>query len=256
MKDKLRIFRIAVLSIVLLTAFQPGASACRKGLSTGKDYDIYLLIGQSNMAGRGELLEEDRLPMDGIYLLDTLGNIVPATSPINRYSTIRKGLGMQGYSLGVSFAQAIHEKNGRPVLLVVNARGGTNIAQWLEGTRFYDEAVRRTRQAMQYGKLKGIIWHQGEGDATEERLPLYVDRFQQLARSLRRDLGNVRIVIGETNPSYSKADLINPELRRAARKVRRCRIVSAEGCECKSDKVHFSREGARIFGIRYAEALR
>ncbi|MBR5175293.1 MAG: sialate O-acetylesterase [Bacteroidales bacterium] len=250
--------RLTIFSFAFLLLFQSGVTAADKG-PLKKGYDVYLLIGQSNMAGRGEMLEEDFLPMEGIYLLDTTGKIVPATSPINKYSTIRKDLSLQGYSLGVSFAQAMHERNGRPVLLVVNARGGTAINSWEEGSLYYNEAVRRARQAMRYGKLKAILWHQGESDANEANeatLPLYPSKFKRLAKALRRDLGNVRIIMGEANYSYAKVGLINPELHRAAKKVRRCTIVSAEGCEIKPDHLHFSREGSRILGLRYAEALR
>lgn len=255
---KNRHIRLSILLLGLSLLFQDGALNAQS-VSLPKKFDVYLLIGQSNMAGRGELLEEDLQPAEGIFLLDSLGNVVPATCPINRYSTIRKELSLQGYSPGMAFAKEMYKKNGRPILLVVNARGGTAISLWMEGTHYYDEAVRRARQAMEYGKLKAILWHQGESDAADNNiatLPRYADNFKSVAKALRRDLGRVRIVMGEANYDYAKADLINPELHRAAGMVRRCKIVSAEGCECKPDHLHFSRAGAMELGRRYAEAIR
>ncbi|NQV41652.1 MAG: hypothetical protein HQ506_04780, partial [Candidatus Marinimicrobia bacterium] len=51
---------------------------------------IYLLIGQSNMAGRAPFTEEESKPMERCFLLDSLGHWQPASNPLNLYSTIRK----------------------------------------------------------------------------------------------------------------------------------------------------------------------
>ena len=97
-------------------------------LQAQDSYDIYLCIGQSNMAGRGYLEDSDmETSLDGIFLLNESGVPIEATHPFNQYSTI---------------------------------------TQWGKGTHYYSEAVGRARQAMKYGKLKGILWHQGCGDAS------------------------------------------------------------------------------------------
>ena len=159
-------------------------------------YDVYLLIGQSNMAGRGFFEAADTLaPLEGVFLLDDRGEAVPAREPLNRYSTIRKALSVQGMGPGHGFAEEMHRLNGRPVLLVVNARGGSSLEQWLpdaphgrfsdspneeearrgqEMLSFYGEAVRRCRQAMRYGRLKAILWHQGESDSDSLRASTYL----------------------------------------------------------------------------------
>lgn len=71
------------------------------------EYDVYLLVGQSNMAGRGELLEEDRAEIPNVYILNTEGEVVPATNPLNIYSTIRKADNAQLMGPGASFASTI-----------------------------------------------------------------------------------------------------------------------------------------------------
>jgi hypothetical protein len=45
-------------------------------------------------------------------------------------------------------------KSKNSIGLVVNAKGGTKIEQWLPGTEFYTEAVKRTKAALEYGELK------------------------------------------------------------------------------------------------------
>ena len=58
-------------------------------------YDVYLLIGQSNMAGRGVMLPGDEAPIEGAWLLNAQDVPEPACAPMNRHSTIRKGVTMQ-----------------------------------------------------------------------------------------------------------------------------------------------------------------
>ena len=220
------------------------------------EYDVFLLIGQSNMAGRGEMLDEDRAPVSGVFLLDGEGACVPASAPLNRYSTIRKGMSMQGYGLGMSFGEEVHAKSGRPVLLVVNARGGSAIDSWAEGTHYFDEAVSRCRQAMEYGELKAILWHQGESDGKSQAMAdAYPAKFTALVDALRKNLGNVPVIMGEVLYDYSGAEFINPVLNAVADSVPDCVIVSAEGCAGKADRLHFNRAGAKLLGERYAEAF-
>ena len=102
--------KIFAAVFVLITAF------CLASCSRRKDFDVYLLLGQSNMAGRGTMLAEDTLNvMEGVWLLDGNGRIEPARSPLNKYSTIRKELSMQQVCPGNSFAEKIHEATGRKV---------------------------------------------------------------------------------------------------------------------------------------------
>ena len=133
-----------------------------------KNMDLYLCIGQSNMAGRGKLSPAVMDTMQNVYLLNAEDQFELAVNPLNRYSTI--GRGLTGEYLGpvYSFAKAMASKK-HPVGLIVNARGGTSIRSWLKSTEktgglYYNEALRRTKEAMKYGKLKAIIWHQGEAE--------------------------------------------------------------------------------------------
>ena len=242
-------------------------------------YDIYLCIGQSNMAGRGEIKTEDKGVRDGVYLLDGEGNIVPGEIPFNIYSTIRGRRASQRFGLHNVFADEIHAYTGRKILLVVNARGGTSIPSWLKGAApvirseernddeelwglevpgFYDEAIRRTLQAMKYGTLKGILWHQGEGDSYETSASLYPGRLKSLVTDLRADLGvdeSIPFVLGETSEVYSRAYIINSVLRQCAEEIPNAFCVTSENCETQSDNVHFTRSGYITLGKRYSSVI-
>lgn len=229
------------------------------------EYDVFLLIGQSNMAGRGTMLPEDLAgPIEGVYLLDTEGKVVPATNPLNQYSTIRKDIKHQQINPGVGFSKRVHAATGRKILLVVNARGGSNINEWVKGKvssdvglAFYDEAVRRTKQATAHGTLRGILWHQGESNSSNPTG--YMDKLKTLVSGLRSELNapTVPFIAGEIAPWHSNRDKFNPIIRTIATEIPNSDWVSSEGCDMLKDASdpHFGRNGQLLLGERYAEKI-
>ena len=224
-------------------------------------YDIYLCIGQSNMAGRGYLLSSDlNKSIPNVFLLNSEGKPVEATHPFNQYSTIRKDLSMQQMHLGYSFSLMMtNEPGSRPVLLVCNARGGTSITEWGKGSDYYVEAVNRTLLAMQYGTLKGILWHQGCADSSK-RVNEYMGLLSNMITSLRSDLGvaDLPVVVGELPYWRSTSGAFNVMINQVSDNIAKTACVSADGCGMRADvdDPHFSREGLNIIGKRYAEAMK
>ena len=76
-----------------------------------KTLHIYLLIGQSNMAGRAQIDDEHAGTIEGCFLLGPQGEWEPASNPLNRHSTIRKGIDMQRLNPGYGFAKAMRKAN-------------------------------------------------------------------------------------------------------------------------------------------------
>lgn len=243
----------------------------------GPRYDVFLLLGQSNMAGRGVFAPADTLaPLDGVYLLDDQGDVVPAQEPLNRYSTIRKGLAVQGMSPAHAFAEEVHRRTGRRVLLVLNARGGTSLESWVKGAPqgtfslseseeasrrgrpmpgFYDEAVRRGRQAMRYGRLKAILWHQGESDSDSLKAAAYLPVLATFVSDLRTDLGvgeEVPFIAGQIQPGHANARFFNPIIARVGEVVPNAFCVSSDGLDVLPDRLHFTRDAQLELGCRYA----
>ena len=247
--------------------------------SCGKEpkYDVYLFIGQSNMAGRGDMLPEDTTVIPHAFILDGNDEIVPARAPLNLYSTIRKRVGMQKINPAYNFARTIAGTSKNDMLMVVNARGGSALNEWLKGAptgtfslrgtddpeldgqpmpSFYDEAVRRTRIAMEHGRLKAIIWHQGCSDSGPGLVNSYMDRLEGFVADLRKDLGvgdEVPFIAGESPYCFSGSRLFNPMIRTIEEHIPNSAWVSAEGCPGNADSLHFSREGQMLLGQRYAE---
>lgn len=214
------------------------------------DMDVYLLIGQSNMAGRAHLQKEDMGEMSGVYLLNAYDQWGVARNPLNRYSSIRKELGMQQLNPGYTFAESMLQADpSRHIGLVVNARGGTSIKQWAKGTEFYKEALRRAQAAQKTGVLKGILWHQGEQDAQDAQ---YLDKLKNLITDLRNDLDEPTLpfVAGQIND----VELINEQIKKLPVAVPYTGFASSEGLHAM-DRWHFDTESMKLLGKRYAEEM-
>jgi len=247
------------------------------------EYDIYLLIGQSNMAGRGYILDSDtQYEMPGVWLLNNEGVPVPAKNPINQYSSVRKGMSVQRISPGTMFGVTVAEHTGRKVLLVSNALGGSNITAWLKTSgkitdtgsigyntlQLYSEAIRRTRQAMEHGKLKGIIWHQGEANRAQNARAAYPGQFRTLIADIRADLNapEVPVVVGELAYWNENQVLFNEMLRNLVKDgtISNIDYISADlenedvpnnGMLVNADDPHFNRDAQLIIGKRYAAKI-
>lgn len=242
---------------------------CFASVSAQDEYDVFLLIGQSNMAGRGYMVEGDEDVFDeNVFILDNQGDIVPATNPLNQYSSIRKGMNIQRICPGYGFARKISTETGRKILLVVNARGGTTISQWAKGEGgegYYEEAVRRAGQAMKYGELKAILWHQGCGDA--RNVDTYMANLTALVSNLRADLNaqDLPFIAGELGQWRPHVTAFNEMIHTIADHIPYSDWVSSDGClpivtersngQPDLKDPHFDRESQILIGERYADKV-
>ena len=241
--------KICILSLLLMTLFGYNANS--------QEYDIFLLLGQSNMAGRGTLLETDSEVIDkNVYILDSDGGIELATNPLNRYSTIKKDNLKQGMGPGYSFAKKITQTTGRKVLLVVNARVGCLLSDWEKGNQagFFEETVKRAHQAEAHGgKVKAVLWHHGEGDAQDTT---YLRRLAGIVHDLRAELGDDEIpfIAGEHGNWRDASKEFNKRLSNIAEYIPNSSYVTAQDCSKLEDTKapYFSREGQIYLGERYA----
>ena len=241
-----------VFSVLLLCGIAVMCAFAQDSYKGSKDkLHVYLLIGQSNMAGRAPFTEEEAGVIDRCYLLNDKNEWEPAKNPLNKYSTIRKGLDMQKMNPGYYFSRKMLENNKDISLgLVVNARGGTAIEQWVKGTKYYDEAVKRAKEVQKTGTIKGILWHQGE--ANNAAPDGYLQKLEALIADLRSDLGNpdLPFVAGQINDGPQ----INEQIAELPGKVKNTSFVSSEGLKAM-DRWHFDANSMKTLGERYAEAM-
>jgi hypothetical protein len=234
--------------------------------SSKKDIHLFLLAGQSNMAGRGhirDLTPAEAAPDPRILALNTDNAWQPAVDPLH-WDKREAGVGP-----GIFFAKLVAAKSpGVTIGLIPTACGGSPITAWAPGQFFagtkslpYDDALARARRAMQDGTLKAILWHQGESDSSPQNAPLYEKRLVELITRFRTDLNapDLPFIIGQLgqfpgkpwNAHQIEVDRVH---RAIAEKAKNVRYVSSEKLGSIGDNLHFNTSAYRLFAQRYADA--
>lgn len=224
--------------------------------------DIYLLIGQSNMAGRGLITEQYANEQDPrVLMLNQQNEWVTAKHPMHFDKPKAVGVG-PGLSFGIAMAKASKKHT---IGLVPCAVGGTAIDKWKEGaydsatkTHPYDDMALRITEAMKTGKVKGIIWHQGESDSKPELAQAYLPKLIALLEKLRVLVNDTKvpIVVGQLGRYKEAYNLINIALEKLPNQVPYTSIATSEDLVDKGDVTHFDSPSAEIFGIRFAKKMK
>lgn len=176
--------------------------------------DLWLLAGQSNMQGVGDLVDFEQ-PDPRIRSFDQSDRWVQATEPLHllvnaadrvhwgkdKDGNARKLEGQEleqyianrkkGAGLGLPFAKMMLQRTGVPIGLLPCAHGGTSMDQWSptlkdkEGDSLYGATYRRFLATG--GRIRGILWYQGESDANPKAAPLFAEKFEKLIAAFRQD---------------------------------------------------------------------
>jgi hypothetical protein len=247
------------------TASATPASGPQTATRVDTTLQIFLLAGQSNMAGRGAIEARDSVVEPRVLRLDPLMEWAPAVDPLHWDKPAIVGVG-PGRVFGLALAR--HDRNAR-IGLVPAAVGGSPISSWERSavdaatrTHPYDDAMERLRVAMRGGgRVRAILWHQGESDATPERSVVYAGKLRALIAQFRADLGDPALpfVIGQLGefagrPWTADTRRIDSVHRAIAASVPNVAFVSAAGLRDKGDALHFDAAAARELGERYAAA--
>lgn len=227
--------------------------------------DSILMLGQSNMAGRGDMGQVKPIRNLLCHML-RMGRWQPMCEPVNPDRGIFEGRFRSGISLAASFADEYARAYQRPVGLIPCADGGTYLSQWMPGQLNYDHAVMQTKLAQRTSRLKAILWHQGESDClSSDTVAAYRENFIHMITQLRKDLGaeDVPVILGELPQQMGAAwktegreQHLNAILQQLAREVPNCAIASSRGLTMKPDGAHFDSPACREFGQRYFAAYR
>ena len=219
-----------------------------------------LMIGQSNMAGRGFINEVPMICNERILMLRNAGWQMMA-EPIN-YDRPNAGIGLAG-----SFAAMwCMEHEGEQIGLIPCAEGGSSLDDWAVDKNLFKNAVIQAGFAMQDSELIGILWHQGESDSYGGGYQTYYKKLQVIIESLRKELNafEVPLIIGGLGDFLGKNgfglncteyELVNEQLLKFAREQENSCFVTAEGLIPNPDGIHMDAVSQRRFGVRYYEAF-
>lgn len=221
---------------------------------------VFLMAGQSNMAGRGMVEPEDTVADKRILSINKDGEIIIAKEPLHFYEPDRTGL-----DCGLSFAKTLIKKvpDSVSILIIPTAVGGSSIRQWLgdslyRNVKLFSNFSAKVEFAKQHGVIKGILWHQGESDANEKDIPLHKERLGLLFSKFRAAVGNneLPVMLGELG-SFSdnpvNFGLINKVIHEYAAQDKNSCVISTKDLKDRGDHLHFNSKGQREMGKRFAE---
>lgn len=221
-----------------------------------------LLIGQSNMAGRGFANEVPPIVNRRLFVLRN-GLWRQMYVPVNADRVT------SGINLAESFADLYAKDHDVSVGLIPCADGGSCLDQWAEGSILFDHACYMAELASRTSNIVAVLWHQGESDASAEKAPFYEEKLRAILAAFRKRLGleNVPFLLGGLgdflveNPDPDRCEKfrdyqkVNGALQRIAATEQAVGFVSAEGLVANGDHLHFSAQSLRTFGQRYYEAF-
>jgi hypothetical protein len=246
-------------------------------------HDVVVLVGQSNMSGRGAGFDpQGQAAPDGRILMwdPAAGRLAIASDPLPHQDLAAKPVRV---GPGLSFARSYlaSQPPGTRIVLVPAAYGGTGFSDaagsWrvdrAEVSQLTAEAVARANAAMRAARAGGgqvrvaaILWHQGETDgANGMDASDYAQQLTALAGYLRSHIDGAGpatpFVVGQYVPSQIAT---TPALRAIAESNRtlperlaRSTCVGSEGLagNATPDTIHFDAASQRAMGERYAAAL-
>ncbi|MFG6147579.1 sialate O-acetylesterase [Halobacillus sp. B23F22_1] len=219
-----------------------------------------LLIGQSNMAGRGFIEDVAPIYNEHINVLRN-GRWQMMAEPINFDRHV------SGVGPAASFAQTWTEGHpGESIGLIPCAEGGSSIDEWTIDGLLTRHAISEAKFAMETSEIVGILWHQGESDSYGERYKTYEEKLLSLFKHLREELNapDIPIIIGELGHylgevGFGKSAVeykqINQILSKVAHTEKNCYFVTSKGLTANPDGIHINAISQRKFGLRYHEAF-
>ena len=264
----------STLPILLATALA--------GATDGK-WDLFLLFGQSNMAGPPAPEAKDTVTNPRIRVLgyNNCSSLSPARS-YDKWALAKAPLHecYNGVGPGDWFAKTLIDTSDKLGLgidtigLIPCAISGVDIDFFRKGVTSsrrsefsippdnswkgaYPWMVTRIDSALKKGTVRGILFHQGESNSGQSTWPGQV---KEIVDSLKKDFGwgDLPFLAGELRYQDQGGCCYghNTQVNKLPSLITNCSVVSAKGLPgLSTDVYHFSLVGMREFGHRYAAAM-
>ncbi|KAK4274657.1 hypothetical protein QN277_017848 [Acacia crassicarpa] len=232
------------------------------GWAAAKRKDIFILGGQSNMAGRGGVqggkwdgnVPPECQPNPSILRLNAQLQWEEAHEPLHAGIDVGNTCGV---GPAMAFANHVIQSAGGPVGLVPCAAGGTRIAQWSRGSHLYTQLIERAnRSVSDGGTIRALLWYQGESDTVrKDDADSYKARMQRFITDLRSDLRLPSLLIIQVAVASGEGKYVE-RVREAqlGTKLPHVKSVDAKGLRLKSDKLHLTTMSQVHLGLKLARA--
>ena len=216
-----------------------------------------LLLGQSNMAGRGYVNSVEKIDDDRIYMMRDL-------QWIKMEEPIFTDKPTAGTGPASAFAKAYVETYNENLGLIPAAFGGSSLADWAVGGDLYNNAIEMCKEALRTADIVAILWHQGESDSDN----MYYARdlsaiIDALYEELELDPNKVPFIAGELfergDASENRDFIVNPTmvnnmLPKLKNHFPLFALVSGKGFRHIGDRAHLDGPSTRVLGYRYFTA--
>ena len=243
-----------------------------------QDFWIFLCFGQSNMAGQAPIEQQDMTVSERFLSMATtdgvdrkLGTWRKAVPPLCRADAYLGPADWFGRTLldvvpeNVRIGIVSVAVEGCPITFFDKDQNAPLIAQedrdWMNdildqyGRDPYERLFSMAKIAAKDGVIKGILLHQGETDAYDDRWRKTLRKiYCDLQQELRFDSTTVPLLVGEViREEYGGiCGHANPTINDIVNYYPNTFVVSSEGCLPSDDYLHFSSEGYRQLGRHYA----
>lgn len=240
------------------------------GASQGPLPDVYLLMGQSNMSGRGALAElspDDLRPDPRVMAYGNDGKLAVAVEPLDTAAGQIDAVSADEAAAvgpGRFFGRVMVRRSGHQVILVPCSKGGSSLDRWRPGggrETLYGSCIARAREAAAFGRLAGALWYQGESDAKAlSDASTWAVRLETMFAALRKDLNApvlpvvVTVLADQPTIGSYPAWTAVQEAQRGL-KVSCVTTAPATGLPTNADTLHLSAQAERTLGSRLASAM-
>ncbi|KAK7390951.1 hypothetical protein VNO78_19178 [Psophocarpus tetragonolobus] len=229
---------------------------------------IFILSGQSNMAGRGGVLRDGKRkywdgvvppecsPDPSILRLSATLQWEPANEPLHVDIDAAK---VCGVGPGMVFANSLRRCLGADLHLglVPCAVGGTAIKEWARGEELYEKMVKRALESVNEDncEIKALLWFQGESDAiNEEDAAAYKLNMETLIHHLRLDLHLPSLPIIQVALASGSDHIEKVREAQLAIDIPNVICVDAKGLQLKEDNLHLTTQAQIQLGHMLAQA--
>ncbi len=249
-----------------------------------KTLKVYILSGQSNMSGGGEVVEEglkfDAAVGDKVRIWDATEAWGKQGAPgkwvtLNQLQALKKEAKANKIGPEFGFAKAMSELYpANDIHLIKVSRGGTAIDWWLPDANGKENGhtmlLANLKNALERidGKyeIAGMLWMQGESDAKKQAdAEAYQKKLEQLIALMRKETAKPELpfVIGRLSSRILESKKFNMPFAKivqsgqeaVAKNDKNASVINTDDLSQRSDLVHFDQEGQMGLGKLFGEAM-